>query len=556
MGLATLVTGLWDIKRDQLSEGWSRSYDHYLSKFETLLKTEDNMIIFGDENLREFVKERRSEDNTQFIVRDTSWFKNEFYDKIQKIRTDPEWYNLAGWLTESTQAKLEMYNPLVMSKMFLLNDARILDKFDSAYMYWIDAGLTSTVHPGYFTHDKVIEKLPKYTNKFTFICFPYDASNEIHGFKYNELNSYANDKVNKVARGGFFGGPKYTISELNSIYYGLMRDSLDMGLMGTEESLFSIICYKHPDLVSYFEIDGNGLIGKFFEDLKNDKLEIKNEGKGLIKPNNHDKNNVALYVLTFNFPKQFEMLCKSFEQYDNNLLLKTKKFLLNNSTNRDTDEEYDKLCEKYGFEEIHKDNLGICGGRQFISEHSDENNFDYHMFFEDDMFFYLGNDEFCRNGFRRKIKGFYDLMLEIIWRENFDFLKWNFSEFFGDNTKQWAWHNIPSSVRSELFPDNPIKFSDDVNKAPFTKYKNIKSFNGLPYATGEIFYCNWPQIVSREGNKKMFLETKWARPFEQTWMSYIYQETLKGNITPGILLATPTEHNRFEHYSGSERKES
>jgi hypothetical protein len=54
----------------------------------------------------------------------------------------------------------------------------------------------------------------------------------------------------------------------------------------------------------------------------------------------------------------------------------------------------------------------------------------------------------------------------------------------------------------------------------------------------------------------MFLETKWAHPYEQTWMSYIFQETRKGSINPGILLATPTEHNRFEHYSREERREN
>jgi hypothetical protein len=39
-------------------------------------------------------------------------------------------------------------------------------------------------------------------------------------------------------------------------------------------------------------------------------------------------------------------------------------------------------------------------------------------------------------------------------------------------------------------------------------------------------------------------------------MSYSYQETVKGNIKPGLLLLTPTEHNRFDHYDGSLRKES
>ena len=177
----TLVTGLWNIKRDELSEGWSRSFQHYLDKFEQLLKVDNPMIIFGDEELESFVNERRSSENTLFVKRSQEWFKNEFYDKIQNIRTSPDWYNLSGWLSSSTQAKLEMYNPLVMSKVFLLNDAKILDPFNSELMFWIDAGLTNTVHPGYFTHDKVLEKLPNYVSKFSFVCFPYQAENEIHG---------------------------------------------------------------------------------------------------------------------------------------------------------------------------------------------------------------------------------------------------------------------------------------------------------------------------------------------------------------------------------------
>ncbi len=118
--MITLVTGLWDIGRGELSEGWSRSYDYYLEKFEELLRTDNNLIIFGDKELKEFVEQRRSDDNTQFILRSSDWFRNnDFFENIQKIRSNPEWYNQVGWLKDSTQSKMEMYNPLVMSKMFL-----------------------------------------------------------------------------------------------------------------------------------------------------------------------------------------------------------------------------------------------------------------------------------------------------------------------------------------------------------------------------------------------------------------------------------------------------
>ena len=557
MSKITLVTGLWNIKRDELKEGWSRSFDHYLEKFEKLLDVDANMIIYGDEELRDFVFKKRNTTNTQFIVRSQEWFKtNEFYNKIQSIRKREDWLSLSGWLRDSTQARLELYNPLVMSKVFLLHDAKIMDQFNSEYMFWIDAGLTNTVHPGYFTHDKVLDKLPKYISKFSFVCFPYNAENEIHGFEYKKLNSIAGDKVNKVARGGFFGGPKSTISDINSIYYNLLQSTLNEGYMGTEESIFSIMCYRHSDMINYFEIEGNGLMGKFFEDLKNDDLKVKSENTKKVS-NTLDTNKVGLYVITFNSPNQFRTLIDSMLSYDEDYILKTKKFLLDNSSDLSTTEEYAELCKEYNFEHIKKDNLGICGGRQWIAEHFESTDLDYYLFFEDDMFFYPNEGTVCRNGFNRYVSNLYTKSLEIIKKENFDFLKLNYSEFFGDNGTQWSWYNVPQHIREEYWPGKQRLPEQGLDpNAPKTKFDSVLSYRGVPYVSGEVYYCNWPQIVSRTGNKKMFLDTTWAHPFEQTWMSHMYQLTKKGELNPGLLLMTPTEHDRFEHYSRDLRKES
>ena len=558
MSNITLVTGIWDIGRGELSEGWSRPFQHYLDKFEQLLKVEENLIIFGEDELEKFVFERRSSENTQFISRPLSWFQdNEFFKNIQKIRTNEDWLNRSGWLRESTQARLENYNPLVMSKVFLLNDAKIMDKFNSEYMFWIDGGLTNTVHPGYFTHDKVLDKLSKYISKFSFVCFPYDAETEIHGFEYNRLNDIAGDKVNKVARGGFFGGPKHTIGDINGIYYNLLQSTLNEGLMGTEESIFSIMCYKHSDIVNYFEIESNGLIGKFFENLKNDELKLKSENIHKSE-NNLDINKVGLYVITFNSPNQFRTLIDSMIAYDKDYIFKTKKFLLDNSSDESTFNEYAKLCEEYEFEHIKKDNLGICGGRQWIAEHfQNETDLDFYLFFEDDMFFYPHEGKVCRNGFNRYVPNLYSKTLQIVKKENFDFLKLNFSEFFGDNGTQWAWYNVPQHVREKYWPGkNRLPQQGLDPNAPKALYDSVRTFQGVPYVTGDVYYFNWPQIVSRTGNQKMFLDTTWGHPFEQTWMSHMYQLVKEGGLYPGLLLMTPTEHDRFEHYERGLRKES
>jgi len=565
----TLVTGLWNINRDKLSEGWSRSFEHYLAKFKELLQVENPMIIFGEPDLESFVFLHRKKSNTKFITRNQAWFKSHHYEKIQEIRTSEQWKSQAGWLSGSTQAQLEMYNPLVMSKVFLLHDAKLMDPFNSKYMYWIDAGLTNTVHPGYFTHDKVLSKLSKWTNKFTFVCFPYQANNEIHGFDFKEMNKLSGKKVELVARGGFFGGPTHVISEINGIYYDLMNSTLRQNLMGTEESLFSIMLYRHPELIDYFEIESNGLMGKFFEDLKCDTLKIKtqpllhNSNAPANVPNGQQQSGqtlhkTSLYVIGFNSPKQFKTLIVSMMKYDKNYIVKPKKYLLNNSTDRTTDEEYGSICREHGFEIIGTGgNLGICGGRQYIAEHFDRTDQDFMLFFEDDMFFYPIEGEVCKNGFNRKVNDLYSKSLEIISNNGYDFLKLNFTEFFGNNSTQWAWYNVSQEYRISRWPSNPILPTTGFDpKAPLTDFKNIRSHKGLAWADGDIYYSNWPQIVSKDGNRKMFLKTKWAHPYEQTWMSHMYQETVKGVIRPAILLLTPTEHNRFDEYAKELRREN
>jgi hypothetical protein len=248
---------------------------------------------------------------------------------------------------------------------------------------------------------------------------------------------------------------------------------------------------------------------------------------------------------------------KSMEVYDMDFIDKPKKFLLDNSSDLSTTERYLELCKKYGFLHVKKDNLGICGGRQWIAEHSEKNGFDFYFFFEDDMFFYPNKGEVCRNGFNRYVSNLYSKTLQIVKKENFDFLKLNYSEFFGDNGTQWAWYNVPQDVRQKYWPGKdrlPVQGLDP--NAPRAVYNSVNSFQGIPYVTGEVYYCNWPQIVTRTGNQKMFLDTTWGHPFEQTWMSHMYQLVKKGELYPGLLLMTPTEHDRFEHYERSLRKES
>jgi hypothetical protein len=557
----TLVTGLWDMGRGNL-EGWAkRDFEYYKNRFFEFLETDVQMCVWIPKDLEEDVLRIRGGKPTKIFIKNLEDFKtwNPFFDKIQEIRNTDSWNNFAGWLGESPQATLEYYNPMMFTKMFMLNDSAIINPFNSDYLFWVDGGLTNTVNSGYFVKDKVLDNLENYMmsldKEYVHITYPYEGNDEIHGFERKQMAKYCNtDFVNYVARGGFFGGHKNTIHNMNTLYYGIMESTLKDNLMGADECLFTIMCHKYPELIHRFEIEGNGLVWPFFENLKSFVKPIDVETKIKINDIGSD---IGLYVITFNSPKQFETLIESMLDYDPSFLTKTKKYLLNNSTDLTTTERYVQLCDQYGFEHIKKNNIGITGGRQFIAEHfNEQNNLSHYYFFEDDMFFYNGGDITCKNGFIRKIKNIFDNTLKIIKEENFDFLKLNFSEFYGSHNKQWAWYNVPQSFRESHWVNNPRlpEHGLDAN-SPNLEFKHIKSYNRIPYATGEIYLCNWPIVMSKEGNYKCYLKTKFGMPYEQTLMSHCYQEMVKGNITGSVILATPTDHNRFDFYDGSLRKE-
>lgn len=545
---STIVTGIWNLDRSSLSDGWCRPFDHYLDNFTKLLECKNlNLAIFIDPELEDMVWKIRDRSNTVVYPHPSGSFSGDFfpfYDEVQKIRCDPKWLNQVGWLKDSTQAKIPGYNPMVMSKMFLLHNVKIFNPFNSDYFYWLDGGITNTVHPGYFTHDSVIEKIEDCLSKFLFICFPYETSTEIHGFDINEMKKYANSpSVNRVARGGFFGGPKDQISQINGIYYSLLKDSLNSGLMGTEESIFTLMTYLHPDLFSCEKIEDNGLINLFFENVKDYKTDIQIEAKN----RKHENNKISLYINTYNAPGQLKMLLDSFEKYEPSFLEKTEKILINNSTKEEYFDEYDIIVKKYDFVQIREGNLGICRARQLAAEHFAESKNKYMFFFEDDMLIDL-SDTRCSFGFNKNVKSLFSNLVNIMNKENYDFLKFSFSEFYGNNSEQWSWHNVPQHSRD--------KFFEGKDNRPNTVFKNIKSLNETVYADGEIYYSNWPHIISQEGNQKCFLDTKWANPFEQTWMSHMYSLTKENILNPAILLASPITHNRIYHYDACERKEN
>jgi hypothetical protein len=559
----TIVTGLWDINRP------GRSFDHYIQHFNNFLDIDANLFIYIPREYEHLVWNKRKTENTfvkTYELDDVKNLYSPFWDRTQQIRTNPDWYNLTGeggWLKDSPQASNEWYNPIVQSKMFMLHDVTIWNPFDSEYFIWLDAGITNTVYEKFFTENKVLDKITSHLNPFLFLSYPYEATDEIHGFKFEDINRYCEDTAKWVCRGGLFGGTKQAIHEANGLYYSILDRSLSEGLMGTEESIFLIMSYLEPEKYRRYALDGNGLIVKFIQALDENTVALEPIPESRVQFAQSNKSHLdvktSLYVLTFNFPQQLQTLLDSYEKHPE-WLNRTRKILIDNSTELQARLDNKVIADKYGFEHIITGkNGGICGGRQLAAEHFHESDSDYYVFLEDDMCLHTPTMEgkFCRNGFRQFIPNLYDTIHKIMIKENFDYLKLSYTEVYMDNNIQVSWYNVPQGVRTEVWPHYdrlPVNGLD--NNAPRTQFNNINVLDGVSYISGEIYYANWPMIVSKEGNKKMFIDLKWAHPYEQTWMSHMFQETRKGNLHPAVLLASPVNHNRIIWYKPEERREN
>lgn len=559
----TLVTGLWDLKRGTLTE-FGRSFDDYLKNFNNLLSLDFNMCVYVPKELISHVESLRSYHNTRILEYNLEDFKKyfDFFDDVQNIRKKEEWYKQADWLEQSPQAKLEYYNSVCMSKFFLVHNAVVTDQFDSTYYFWIDAGLTSTVNIDLLRNLSSVEDYMKsIKNKFLFLSYPYESDSEVHGFQSHKFAEYCGvEKTNYVCRGGFFGGHRKKIEELNGNYYQIANETLKAGYMGADENLFTIMSHRRSSEIHLFELDDSGLVYPFFEMLgKIKKRTIPNyELIPWDRKKTAEDLKTSLYVLSFNSPQQFDALIKSYIKTDIDFYNRPRKILVDNSTESHTYTVYNELCKKYGFEHIKKEqNLGICGARQFIAEHFNESDSEYYLFLEDDMTLHDKTEDLCEAGYSRYIENLYIKSLEIIHRNRYDFLKLSYSEYHGTNKTQWAWYNVPQSIRNKFFPDKTELPKEGLDPdPPKTIMLCEKRYKDLKYFEGDYYYCNWPLWFSKTGNQKVFLETKWNFPAEYLWMGHIFQLQKQGKVKSAILALSPILHHRFDFYLDDERKES
>ncbi len=553
--VATFVTALVDVGRASLAPSFARSFEaHYLAHFDRLLDTTAPMVIFTEARFEARVWARRERHNTRVVTVSPEVLEGfPWFDDVQAIRGRAAWRAQAPWLAESPQAALAHYNPLVMSKLLWLDGVARTNPFETDAVFWVDAALAHTVPAALLTDPDLPRRLAECAGEFGAVAFPYEGA-EIHGFDREAMRARAGcTRIERVVRGGLFGGAPGGVSRVASAYVDALQETLPAGLMGTEESVFTLLHHRDPSLFRVFEVGADGLMAPFVRaalDGRADGLRVRGDGRASVTGHTEARvtgglsPGVAVYAQSFEAPGQLARWFERARQGMPEVFEQPTRVLLDNSRDGRFAADYDALAAAHGFTVHREGNLGVTGGRLWTARHFDgEAREGAALHFEDDMLV-QGPPGVCRLGYPTRVERLWHRALGVLRASpEVDFLKLSFTEVHGDHGENWAWHNLEAPDRAAYFP-----------RGHATQITAVRAFEGLPYAVGEVYYSNWPTLFTRRGNR-VLLASPDAPAHEGLLMARWLKLARAGTLTSAVLLASPIEHCREVQYDEQARRE-
>jgi hypothetical protein len=253
-----IVTALFDIDRENLGDG--RKISDYLLWFEKTLKLNCPMTIFTEEKFIPFVTEKRKNYPTNIFtqkIEDIPFFN---WFEYNKTILDSENYKNKMSDLKRVECVNPKYNIIQYSKFGWISAASTLNKFDSDYYFWVDAGLSR------FFYDMNIEDVwPSSKTNIDPNKILVQGQLNIHEYLHEKnLMEYVWDN-NSVIAGGFFGVPKKIISELNEKVESIfMEYMVKQKTINNEQFIFAILYKLYPEFFDMKIIKDNKTCSLFY----------------------------------------------------------------------------------------------------------------------------------------------------------------------------------------------------------------------------------------------------------------------------------------------------
>ncbi len=245
----TFVTAL------QFTGRSDRKFDYYLEKLYKLLNVPIPLVVYAPQHVIDWAMDMRK-NHTQPATRTKPFIgipysrdmitNSEEYKYTDRIRQSPQWNQVCNWCAGNPNGQ-RLYNEITLWKSRWVAGVAEKNPFNTSTFLWVDAGWTCTPTEDFESLQRWVPTLGD--NVIIGQHFHYAGNAEVHGFARGPMAQYSRtDFVEWVVRGGIWGGSRKTVILFNKIHQELLMRSLKQDLLGTEESLFSIMRYVRPDL--------------------------------------------------------------------------------------------------------------------------------------------------------------------------------------------------------------------------------------------------------------------------------------------------------------------
>jgi SAM-dependent methyltransferase len=421
--------------------------------------------------------------------------------------------------------------------LWLLQQAQA-DPFAASHFYWLDPALGQQV-PGELLQAPLFSRLARRHRRFLLPCTPLTSGEA--GPDAETLARLAGvDRLHWTACTGLHGGSAEAVLAFGARYGQQLEQGLAGGYAGDGRPLLTLQSYVDAEHVDLHFVGPDGSVQPLLQQLAAGWPGDADRARDLLPAL------AETWIVSFHAPRQLACLLESMEAVEPALLRTARRVLIDNSVDPACFADYDALCARYGLECIREGNRGMNGARMRAAEAFHRGGRHAMFWFEDDMLLVPETPpRICENGLPRHVHGLAGAALAILQREFADYVKLSFTETSRAHHTQGAWAALEPHVRDHYFPDD--------DEAPPQVVAATRSIGHVPYAVGEPAYSNWPHAITRRGTCKLFFEERTEPCYEAYWAARSFELLRQGRLRAAVLLASPIEHLRTQHYPSVER---
>jgi hypothetical protein len=254
---STVITALYDIGRDKNGDG--RTIDQYLNWFEKTLQLNVPMVVYTEEQFKQFVTDKRKYD-TKIITKplnEIPYFK--YNKKIIEILSNKN-YKLKIKDPNRVECNLSLYNIIQYSKFDWIVEAIEQNYFNTDYYFWMDAGCSR-----FFENVDISNKWPSNYKILNVDKFNIQGNSNTLFYKITDLDEYILDS-NCILVGTLFGGSKKICIDIAHDIKKEFEFYLEKNIVNNEQILLGQMYKKNPNRFNVF-IELNGKHLPFFSKL-------------------------------------------------------------------------------------------------------------------------------------------------------------------------------------------------------------------------------------------------------------------------------------------------